>query len=158
MTDFATVNLKDIGAWGANEWSHRAFIAMVDLGFELESAVVSGQATFLQELLSNLIHNAIEHAGNGAKITVRTYGSAHTSILEVEDDGPGIEEEERHKALQRFFRGRNAKGDGSGLGLAIVNEIAGIHSAQVFLSTPDSGNGLLVRIIFPTYAYISSSA
>jgi two-component system sensor histidine kinase TctE len=146
--DFAPVNLKDIGAWAANEWSHHAVVAGIDLGFELASAILSGQAALLQELLSNLIHNAMEHAGKGAKVTVRTYGLADNSILEVEDDGPGIDEEERQKVLQRFFRGRHAKGNGSGLGLAIVNEIARIHSAKISLSSPEHDDGLLVRISF----------
>lgn len=146
--DLTPLDLKDIGAWAANEWSHQAFIAEIDLGFELQSAMVEGQASLLQELLSNLIHNSIEHAGRGAQITVRTYKLARTAILEVEDNGPGIDEDERKKVLQRFFRGRHAKGNGSGLGLTIVSEIARIHGAQVGFSTPDCGKGLLVRLTF----------
>jgi two-component system, OmpR family, sensor histidine kinase TctE len=148
ITDFVPVNLKEIGSWAANEWSHQAIIAGVDLGFELDAAPVNGQIVLLQEMLSNLIHNSIEHAGKGSQVTVRTYTSGHTSILEVEDDGPGISEEDQEKVLQRFFRGRDAKGSGSGLGLAIVDEIARIHSAQVNLATPVNGKGLIVRIIF----------
>ena len=146
--NFVPVNLKDIGACAANEWSHQAVVGGIDLGFELSPTVISGQAALLQELLSNLIHNSLEHAGRGAKVTVRTYDFADTSILEVEDDGPGIDEEERQNVLQRFFRGRHAKGNGSGLGLAIVDEIARIHKAGVMLITPDNGKGLLVKIIF----------
>ena len=59
----AKKTLKDIGAEAANEWSSRAFSVGVDLGFQLEAAPVYGQPILLQELLSNLIHNAIEHAG-----------------------------------------------------------------------------------------------
>lgn len=150
MTDFALVNLKDICVWAADAWFHQALVAGLDLGFELEDAPVNGQTILLQELLSNLIHNSIEHAENGSNITVRTYVSEHTSILEVEDDGLGIVEEERLRVLQRFYRGRHAKGLGSGLGLAIVNDIAGIHRAKVVLTTPDNGKGLLVHITFQT--------
>jgi two-component system sensor histidine kinase TctE len=149
-TDFVPLNLKDIAAWAANEWSHQAFVAGVDLGFELEDAPVNGQLILLQESLSNLIHNSIEHADSGSQITVRTYTSEGMSILEVEDDGPGILEEERNKVLQRFSRGTHSKGGGSGLGLAIVNEITRIHKAQLRLTTPDRGKGLLVRIAFKT--------
>lgn len=146
--EFCRVNLKDIGAEAANEWSSRAFAAGVDLGFQLEAAPVYGQPVLLQELLSNLIHNSIEHAGKGTQVTVKTLVVGQTAILEVEDDGPGIEEQERQKVLQRFSRGRHAQGFGSGLGLAIVNDIARIHGAQVVLTTPDNGRGLLVRIAF----------
>lgn len=147
---FTRINLKDIAAEAANEWSSQAFAAGVDLGFQLEAAPAVGQPILLQELLSNLIHNSIEHAGKGAQVTVKTHVLGQTSILEVEDDGPGIAEEERQKVLQRFFRGRHAKGVGSGLGLAIVNDIARIHNAKVVLATPDNGKGLLVRITFQT--------
>ena len=147
-SDFVQVNLKDLGVWAANEWFHQASVAGFDLGFELEDALVTGQVILLQELLSNLINNSIVHAENGVNITVRIYESEHTSILEVEDDGPGILGEERLKVLQRFYRGRHAKGVGSGLGLAIVNDIATIHKAKVVLTTPDNGKGLLVRVMF----------
>jgi len=131
-------------------------VARIDLGFELDSAVISGQAALVQELLSNLIHNSIEHAGGGAKITVKTYVLGDTPILEVEDDGIGIGEEERDKVLQRFFRGRLAKGNGSGLGLAIVDEIARIHNARVVLSTPVKWQGLVVRIVFKNASTIGT--
>lgn len=147
-TTLSRVDLKNVAVQAANEWSRRAFADGVDLGFQLATAPVVGQAILLQELLSNLIHNSMEHAGVGSQVTVRTYVATPHSILEVEDDGPGIREDERQKVLQRFFRGRNAKGFGSGLGLAIVNDIARIHKAAVTLSTPDSGKGLLVRIVF----------
>ncbi|WP_283745232.1 sensor histidine kinase [Sideroxydans sp. CL21] len=147
-SDFAPVDLKEIASWAANEWSHQAIMSGVDLGFELDTAFVNGQTVLLQEMLSNLIHNSIEHAGKNARITVRTFTSGHASILEVEDDGPGIPEDDREKVLQRFFRGRNANGSGSGLGLAIVSEIARIHSARVNLDPPGNGKGLLIRISF----------
>lgn len=149
-TDFEPVNLKDVGTWAANEWSHRSVLEDIDLGFELENATIFGQTSLLQELVSNLIHNSIEHAGRGRKVTVRSYASVGTAILEVEDDGPGIDEDEQHKVLERFVRGRNSRGSGSGLGLAIVNGIAKIHGAEVILTKPDSGEGLLVRIVFDT--------
>jgi two-component system sensor histidine kinase TctE len=148
MAEFTRINLKDIGIDAANEWSSRAYAAGVDLGFQLEKAYINGQALLLQELLSNLIHNAIEHAGENTQVTVKTYASGSISILEVEDNGPGINEHERQKVLQRFFRGRLAKGFGSGLGLAIANDIARIHKATITLTTPDNGKGLLVRITF----------
>jgi len=146
--EFTHVNLKDIAAEAANEWSRQAFSAGIDLGFQLLTAPVYGKSILLQELLSNLIHNAIEHAGSGTQITVKTYVLDKHSILEVEDNGPGIEFEELQKVLQRFYRGRQAKGFGSGLGLAIVNDIAKIHEADLILTTPDKGKGLLLRISF----------
>ncbi len=148
VAEFKYVNLKDIGAEAANEWSSQAIMAGVDLGFQLDAAPVYGHPILLQELLSNLIHNSIEHAGKGARVTVKTYVLEQTSNLEVEDNGPGIDVQERQQVLQRFSRGSQAKGFGSGLGLAIVNDIARIHGAKVLLTEPGHGKGLLVRISF----------
>ena len=145
---FAAVDLKEVGTDAVNEWSRQAFAADVDLGFQLESAPVRGQFVLLRELMSNLIHNSIEYAGKGSQVTVRTFVADQHAILEVEDDGPGIEEDERQHVLQRFVRGRNAGGQGSGLGLAIVNDVARIHQAEVTLETPVTGKGLLVRVSF----------
>ncbi len=147
--DFTYINLKDIGSEAANEWSSQAFSVGIDLGFQLLNAPVYGQAILLQELLSNLIHNTIEHTGRGAQVTVKTYVLEQLAILEVEDDGPGIGFEEQQKVLHRFTRGSQAKGFGSGLGLAIVNDITEIHGAKLILTIPNKGSGLLVRISFP---------
>lgn len=145
--ELSPIDLKDLGTEAASEWSQQAIAANVDLGFQLESAPVNGQFVLLRELLSNLIHNSLEHAGKGTRVTVKTYITDRTSVIEVEDDGPGIEEGERKLVLQRFVRGRNAGGLGSGLGLAIVNDVARIHHAKVTLEEPVR-KGLIVRVSF----------
>lgn len=147
--ELSRVDLKEVAAWAANQWSHPALAAGADLGFELQSVWVQGQAILLQELLSNLIHNALEHAGRGARVTIRSYLEQGMPMLVVEDDGPGIAPAEREKVLQRFVRGETATGSGSGLGLAIVQDIARIHRAELVLNAASSGRGLCVVIRFP---------
>ena len=144
----APVDLKDVAADTAREWSAQAIAGGIDLGFALESAIVDGDETLLRELLSNLVHNALEYAGRGATVTVKTFVDGELPTLEVEDDGPGIVEEERPRMLRRFVRGRGAGGHGSGLGLAIVSDIAAIHDARLSMHTPAAGRGLIVRITF----------
>ncbi len=150
--DFTNVDLKEVATAAAQEWSSRAFAADIDLGFDLAPVRVLGQFRLLKELLSNLIHNAIEYGGRGARVTVRTYLAAAVPVLEVEDDGPGIPLEDRPRMIERFHRGRNANGQGSGLGLAIVTDVARIHGAVPALLTGENGKGLLVRIAFPQSA------
>jgi two-component system sensor histidine kinase TctE len=103
----------------------------------------------LQELLANLIHNAIEYAGRGAHVTVRTGSDDARARLEVEDDGPGIAPEDRERVFARFERGRDARGAGSGLGLAIVRDIALRHGGTVTLHAPEGGRGLRVTVSLP---------
>ena len=143
-------DLKQIATEAAEEWVTRSMDAGVDLGFELETARVDGHGFLLREMLANLLDNAINYAGPGARITIRTAAapqSAACAMLEVEDNGPGIAPENRERAFERFQR-VNASGPGSGLGLSIVRDIAGHHGATAELLDGPGGVGLKVRITF----------
>ena len=142
------LDLKAIAAEAAAEWVPLALAAGLDLGFELESAPLAGRRFLLREMLANLLHNAVEHAGPGAHVTVRTRREDQTLVLEVEDDGPGIPEPERSAAFDRFVRGHQAAGVGSGLGLAIVRDIAAGHGGSVTIVDPPTGRGVILRVSF----------
>ncbi|WP_408004434.1 sensor histidine kinase [Pseudomonas schmalbachii] len=113
----------------------------VALALEAEQEVwITGDPTLLHELLNNLVDNAMAHARGNVVIRV-----AQPARLEVEDDGPGIPEEEREKVFERFYRRRQ---EGTGLGLAIVGEICSAHRARIELAQGELG-GLRVRVSFP---------
>lgn len=117
----------------------------VALALEAEDqAWVMGEPTLLNELLCNLVDNALAHTPKGGNVVLRVRSPA---LLEVEDDGSGIPPEERDKVFQRFYR-RNVQGSGAGLGLAIVGEICRAHQAQISLHD-GVGGGLKVRVSFP---------
>lgn len=142
------IDLKNLASAAAGEWVPRALATNIDLGFELQSAPVNGQVFLLQEMLANLLHNVLNYAGAGAHATVRTYSTGGVATLEVEDNGPGIAREDRHRVLQRFQRGAQIAGQGSGLGLAIVSDIVQAHGAQLHLSEGSHGKGLRVQVAF----------
>lgn len=127
------------------DWAPRARRDGVDLGFEGDAPLeIDGQAELLQEMLGNLIDNAIRYAGRGAVVTVRVDGHR----LLVEDNGPGVAAFERESVFKRFYRGAaSANRAGSGLGLSIVREIARLHGAAVSL-LETRGGGLTVEIDF----------
>lgn len=145
----------------ALDWAPLARRDGVDLGFEGDDGdggddagaapdEIDGQPELLQELLGNLIDNAVRYAGAGAgagaMVTVRVRGTR----LQVEDNGPGIAPQDRETVFQRFYRGEaSASRAGSGLGLSIVREIARLHGAAIVLgNTP--GGGLTVSLHFPS--------
>jgi len=146
------LDLSRLVTEAADRWLQPSIEADQDLGFELVPAWVEGNPLLLAELLGNLIHNAIEHAGAGARITVRTGMQDGCAQLIVEDDGCGISPDEQASVWQRFRRARGAKGTGSGLGLAIVKDIAHLHGASATLAAGDHGRGLRVRISFSAAA------
>jgi two-component system sensor histidine kinase TctE len=143
------IDLKTVVEAGADEWVHQALRRDVDLGFELGAAPVQGDPFLLREAVANLVHNAIEYADRGGRVTVRTGRRDGRSLAEVEDDGPGIPEAEREQVLERFYRMPGTPGTGSGLGLAIVREIATGHGGAIELADGSGGRGCRVGITFP---------
>jgi two-component system sensor histidine kinase TctE len=103
----------------------------------------------LRELIANLVDNAVRYTPPHGIVTVSVGNGADGAWLEVEDNGPGIPHEERHRVFDRFYRVLGASADGSGLGLAIVREICRSHGAEIELCDPAGGIGLRVRVRFP---------
>lgn len=117
----------------------------IALALEAEEGVcIRGEATLLNELVYNLVDNALAHTPQGGNLILRVMAPA---VLEVEDDGAGIPAEERERVFERFYR-RNPQGSGAGLGLAIVGEICRAHLAQIGLHQ-GANRGLRVRVEFP---------
>jgi two-component system, OmpR family, sensor histidine kinase TctE len=118
----------------------RALEHGIDLGYEgpdemPEICLMDGNPTLLQEMSRNLVDNAINYSGRGGVVTARVLFDRFSGvqILQVEDNGPGIPENERELVLQPFYRALGTNVDGSGLGLAIVHEIAQQHGALVMM-------------------------
>ncbi|MFT3924093.1 MAG: ATP-binding protein [Myxococcales bacterium] len=93
--------------------------------------VMSLDPTWIESALTNLVANALRYAKH--HIIVRGHSTASAVVLEVEDDGPGIEAEDLPRVFERFVRGSHQPGrqPGTGLGLAIVRETARLHGGDV---------------------------
>ena len=127
----------------------RAVSAGLDLGADAQAAQVTGDAWLLEDLLGNLIDNALKYTPRGGHVTVRCGVEQGQPFLEVEDDGPGIAESERLRVRERFYRLPGSPGTGCGLGLAIVDEIARAHHASFSIGLPSQGGGTRMHIRFP---------
>lgn len=112
------------------------------------AATVQGDPVLLQEMLINLLDNALKYAGAGESITVRVQTAPGQVLLIVDDSGPGIPSAERRDALRRFHRPPGQPVPGSGLGLAIVDETAAQHGGTLTLAESPYG-GLRVKVSLP---------
>ncbi|MGZ5577427.1 MAG: sensor histidine kinase N-terminal domain-containing protein [Methylobacter sp.] len=131
------------------DWVPKALQRNMELSFEgtKQALYVHGDEVLLQELLANLLDNAICYGRDHGNIsvTVERYPSPR---LSVEDDGPGIPEAEMSKIFERFYRIPGSSGDGCGLGLAIVKEIADLHKARLKLSRASAAGGTRIELVF----------
>jgi two-component system sensor histidine kinase TctE len=120
----------------------------IDLGLDAQPAQVLGHEWLLRELLTNLVDNAVKYTPEAGTVTIRCGRRGARAFLEVEDDGPGVPEDERSRVLERFYRVLGTQGEGTGLGLAIAQEIARVHHSQLELQAGAGGRGLRVSVAF----------
>jgi two-component system sensor histidine kinase TctE len=143
-----TVDLGVIAGEVVAKFFDRALQANIDLGVEARPVCIHADPSLLDDLLSNLVDNALKYTPAGGVVTVGTGQKNGKAYLTVQDTGPGIPESERPRVRQRFYRSPNSPGHGSGLGLAIVDEIAALYGATVTLNSGHHGCGTLILVQF----------
>ena len=118
---------------------------------EGQSAVVEGDRTLLEEMMANLIDNAIKYNKRGGQVTVTVGMEGTRPRFAVADTGVGIPEEHQARVFERFYRvdmSRSKDTGGTGLGLSIVKHGAQLHGAEISLkSKPDRGT--TISLVFP---------
>ena len=148
-----TLDLDALAREATRDWVPRARAKDIDLGFEAAGAptLIEGNALLLREALNNLLDNAIAYTRVGGRATVRVIAGGQPA-LEVEDNGIGIDEADRERVFERFFRVLGTDADGSGLGLPIVRGIAQLHRAVVEIVPNPREPGTIARMVFPPSA------
>jgi len=131
------------------EWIPRARAQQVEINLVAPDLPVwiDGDALLLDELLGNLIDNALRYGQPQGRITLTV--DTNPPALTVEDDGPGISPQERESVFEAFYRSPSAAAGGSGLGLAIVREIAHAHGAWWKLASRPEYAGTRLSVVFP---------
>lgn len=120
--------------------------ATVDIAGD-KSAEVRVERQDLDEMLGNLVENAAKYGSGRVFVTVEV--SAPFVDIIVEDDGPGIPEEQRAELFTRGKRLDTTGKPGTGLGLAIVRDVAEIYGGSVKLEESEDLGGLLARLSLP---------
>ncbi len=116
--------------------------------------VVSGDESRLRQVATNLVMNALRHAGDAACVEVRTSVADGCAVLEVSDDGIGMSSDVAARVFEPFYRSSETRDHGeatAGLGLSIVAAIAEAHGGRVDLQTAP-GQGARFRVRLPLAA------
>ncbi len=99
-----------------------------------------GDRELVQQAVANLLDNALKFSASGT--TIRFSARVEEALIEISiaDSGPGISEEDRNRATERFFRAESARSTaGSGLGLALVAAVAQLHNGTLRLASNNPG-------------------
>ena len=118
-------------------WRERASQQGATLTATGEGGRALGESADLDQILDNLIDNAVAYAPG--PVVIETGRADGRAFLAVQDVGPGIAADERHRVTDRFFRGRTAPKGGTGLGLAIVRDLAEKWGGTVIVEPADGG-------------------
>jgi signal transduction histidine kinase len=101
--------------------------------------------------VQNLIENAIHYTPQGGRVTASVSHDTKEVMLQVQDTGMGIPENQKARVFEKFFRASNAKTvdtEGSGLGLYLVNNIIQAHGGKVWF-TSEEGKGSTFAFTLP---------
>jgi len=116
-----------------------------------EAVTIHADPTRLEEVLYNLLDNAVKFSPENGQIHLRATRLGSDTILSVADNGFGISKEHLPRIFERFYRADKARSrelGGTGLGLAIVKHIAQLHGGRVEAES-EVGQGTTIRLILP---------
>ena len=146
---FVRLDLCEWARTSGAQWLEKTHAQGLELRLEASEQPiwVDADPLLLDELLGNLLDNALRYAQAKKVIALRVAENPPT--FSIEDDGVGISMGEAHQVFEAFYRGETSQSDGSGLGLAIVREIALAHGAGWNLLTRPHVDGTRISVVFP---------
>ncbi|HTC59302.1 MAG TPA: HAMP domain-containing sensor histidine kinase, partial [Solirubrobacteraceae bacterium] len=145
QTEFLQVEPIELFEYVRELWDGMSLVAVRRFGLgRVPRGVLSADPDRLAQALRNLIANAIEHTTEVegfVRLDVEDRGDGWVCFA-IEDDGPGIDPQERERVFDRFHRtdtARDRASGGAGLGLAIVRAVAQAHGGHVVATTGRAG-------------------
>jgi signal transduction histidine kinase len=146
---FVAFDVADLAANAVEFYAPAAELKNIHLAFQSAGPLpVSGDPILLAQALGNLIDNALKYAPMNGAVEVAVIQRDRVAEMSVSDNGPGIADSEKSKAVERFYRGDASRGTpGVGLGLSLVQAVAKLHGSALVLS--DQKPGLRVAIGIP---------
>ena len=120
----------------------------VDVVPHSAALVVSGDAGRLDQVLSNLVDNALRHTLRGGEVVLHAESAEKGVCLRVSDTGSGISSEDLPNIFDRFWRGDSTRHGSTGLGLAIARQLVQAHGGTISVES-QLGKGTTFSIVLP---------
>ena len=132
----------------------KALEKKIEISAQITSCMVSHDFRWTQEALVNVLDNAVKYSECGKTVEIRMKKLTSYVLLEILDQGMGIEAKERHKVFQRFYRGQRAKElqrDGAGVGLYLSRQILEQQGGTISVRGRADGPGSCFQITLPLF-------
>jgi len=147
--DLQTISLPDLVAEviGAHELSIRNKQLVIETIFNLSQVTADHEK--LTIIMDNLVSNAVRYSPDLGHIKIRTDEDNNRFIIEVIDDGPGLDKADQEKLFSPFYRGTHLHKsliNGSGLGLAITKDLVEAHDGSIELTPSRQGAHFIVTL------------
>ena len=146
---FIAVDAADLAATAVEFYAPAAELKGIALTLRADGpTTVAGDPVLLAQALSNLIDNALKFTPNDGMIHVAVQSRPGGSVeISVADNGPGIDDAEKAKVVERFYRGDASRGTpGVGLGLSLAQAVAKLHGSALELCDLNPGLAVLLTI------------
>jgi two-component system sensor histidine kinase BaeS len=126
----------------------------IALSCDAEAVVVDGEPKRLEQIVVNLLSNALRYTDAGGSATLSVRRDRDDAVLEVADTGIGISADDLPHVFTRFWRGEKSRSratGGAGIGLSIVKELVRAHGGTIAVESAP-GRGSTFRVTIPTSA------
>jgi two-component system sensor histidine kinase VicK len=124
---------------------------VINLELEWKMPVIKGDRARIEQVLMNIITNALKYTPDGGTIDISGGSSGDDIWIRIEDTGIGIPEEDLGRVFDRFYRvdkARSRESGGTGLGLSIAKEIITKHGGDIIVDSA-WGEGTIVTVTLP---------
>src|ERR1700736_5658641 len=146
---FVSVDIAELASTAVEFYAPAAELKSISLNCHSDGPTsIAGDPVLLAQALSNLIDNALKYAPEGGMIGVEVRRDKDGAVqIAVTDNGPGIDDAEKLKVVERFYRGDASRGTpGVGLGLSLVQAVAKLHGSTLELSDRNPGLQVVITI------------
>lgn len=145
------VNMAGVAARVVDRLRPQADRAGLQMGVDVNPGLpaVSADAARIEQVLVNLVHNAIKFTPPGGKVDITARTEGDRLVVSVSDTGVGIPEDDLPRVFERFYKADKARaGGGTGLGLAIARHVVEAHGGRIWVESVE-GEGATFSFSLP---------
>ena len=132
-------------------WQAGGRLRAHEITLDVEPTWVNADRTRIEQIIDNLLDNAVKFTPAGGRIAVSLKPVAGEAVIRVSDEGVGLSPDEQGRVFELFMQGElsQRKGGGLGIGLALVKQLVELHGGRVSASSQGSGEGATFEVRLP---------